>query len=442
MHSNPDKWTKNPDYDDTPYAREILLHGINRLAKHNIGRAVDRWQQLEQKYSFTPGGSAEIVRNLAVRAAKRKHALATRLLDEVHPYLVDDEIFHWRLRTALQMPNWYQLLRWTEGETPIDDIDLRWRYWRARALEETGKFDQARTIFKSLARERDYYGFMAADRIGETYHMNYRPLPENKAEMDRIASLPAMQRAFELYQLGTGYPARREWHHALNKMTTYQMQVAAALATRWGWYDRAILTMSKAHAYDDLVLRFPILYRQILDKYSHKRQLENSWLYGLVRAESAFQEEARSPAGALGLMQVMPRTGRQTAKRIGLKKFNSKKLLKAETNIPIGTAYLKQVLEEYNGNKVLATAAYNAGPNNVNSWLPKKGCEQADIWIEQIPFNETRKYVRRVLYFTNIYDWRLQQEIKPITQRMAAVLPRKQKIVASHNCTARQVSYN
>jgi soluble lytic murein transglycosylase len=138
----------------------------------------------------------------------------------------------------------------------------------------------------------------------------------------------------------------------------------------------------------------------------------------------------------------MPRTGRQTAKRIGLKKFNSKKLLKAETNIPIGTAYLKQVLEEYNGNKVLATAAYNAGPNNVNSWLPKKGCEQADIWIEQIPFNETRKYVRRVLYFTNIYDWRLQQEIKPITQRMAAVLPRKQKIVASHNCTARQVSYN
>jgi soluble lytic murein transglycosylase len=442
MHNNPDKWTKNPKYDDTPQAREILLHGIKRLARHDIGKAVDRLEQLQQKYSFTPGETADIERNLAVRAAIKKHALATRLLDAVHPDLIDDEVFHWRLLTALRTTDWYQLLRWTEGEASSDDIDLRWRYWHARALEETGKLDQARETFKTLANERDYYGFIAADRIGVSYNMNHHPLPENREELDRIAALPAMQRAFELYQLNTVYPARREWHHALNRLTTYQMQIAAALATQWGWYDRAILTMSKAHAYDDLVLRFPVLYQSIIDKYSSKRQLENGWLYGLVRAESAFQEDARSPAGALGLMQVMPKTGSMTARRIGLKKYSKNRLFKAETNVPIGSAYLKQMLGDFNGNMVLATAAYNAGPHRVKSWLPEKGCEEADIWIEKIPFNETRKYVRRVIYFTTIYDWRLQQEIKPITQRMAAVLPKNKTLIAKMDCSTQKISYN
>jgi soluble lytic murein transglycosylase len=442
MHNNPGKWTNNPTYDDTPKAREILLYGIKRLTRQNISRAVDRLEQLQQKYSFTPGETAKIERNLAVRAAIKKHALATRLLDAVHPDLVDDEVFHWRLRTTLRTSDWNQLLRWTEGDASNDDIDLRWRYWHARALEETGKLDQAKEIFKTLANERDYYGFIAADRIGVTYNMIHNPLPENREELERIATLPAMQRAFELYTLNTGYPARREWHHALNRLTTYQIQIAAALATQWGWYDRAILTMSKAHAYDDIVLRFPVLYQTLIDKYSIKRQLENSWLYGLIRAESAFQEDARSPAGAMGLMQVMPKTGSMTARRIGLKKYSKNKLYKAETNVPIGSAYLKQMLETFNGNMILATAAYNAGPHRVKSWLPKKGCEEADIWIEKIPFNETRKYVRRVLYFTSIYDWRLQQEIKPITHRMAAVLPKKQTLVAKMDCSTQIISYN
>ena len=443
IHNNPDKWTTSPGYEDTPYAREILSYGINRLARRDIGKAVDRWEQLEQKYSFTPGESADIERNLAIHAARGKHALAPRLLDAVHPDFIDDEVFHWRLRIALQALDWHQLVRWTEGEAPaIDDIDLRWRYWHGRALEETGEIDKAKEIFKALSGESDYYGFMAADRIGETYHMNHAPLPANRDEMDRIASIPAIQRASELYQLGMIYPARREWHHALNKMTSYQMQIAAALASGWGWYDRAILTMSKAHAYADLVLRFPIEYQQILDEYSQKRQIDTSWLYGLVRAESAFQEDAKSPAGALGLMQVMPETGRLTAKSIGLQKYSTEKLLAAETNIPIGSAYLKQMLETFNGNQALATAAYNAGPGRVKSWLPKAGCEEPDIWIEKIPFDETLKYVRRVLYYANVYDWRFQQEIKPISQRMAMVLPHKQPLVASMSCGGPKISYN
>jgi soluble lytic murein transglycosylase len=153
----------------------------------------------------------------------------------------------------------------------------------------------------------------------------------------------------------------------------------------------------------------------------------------LIRAESAFIEEVRSPAGALGLMQVMPATGKLTAKKIGLRKYNTKQLLQSSKNVRIGSAYLKQMYDSFNHNTVLATAAYNAGPTNVKRWLPKKRCEQTDIWIEKIPFTETRKYVRRILYFASVYDWRLKRKIKPIQQRVSLVQPNKQ-IAAKKSC--------
>jgi soluble lytic murein transglycosylase len=200
--------------------------------------------------------------------------------------------------------------------------------------------------------------------------------------------------------------------------------------------------MNKAKAYDNLVLRFPILFDELFDKYAKKRKIDRSWIYGLARAESAFIEDVKSPAGALGLMQVMPKTGAATAKRIGLKGFKTYKLTQAKTNIPIGTAYMKQMLDKFNGNIILATASYNAGPHRVNKWLPKQGCAEPDVWIEQIPFNETRKYVRRVLYFANIYDWRLGGKIKPIKDRMPLVTSKKNQKIANLSCTAIKISDN
>ena len=319
---------------------------------------------------------------------------------------------------------------------------MRWRYWHARALEETGEPAKAKEIYTELAKERDYYGFLAADKINVAYDMNHHPLPENLEEFNRIESLPAIKRAYEFFKLNMKYPGRREWHHALNNMTSYQMQMAAAVVTQWGWHNRAIFTMGRAKAYDNLELRFPILFDELLNKYAKKRNIDPSWMYGLVRAESAFIEDVRSPAGALGLMQVMPKTGKDTAKRIGLKGFKTSKLKQAETNIPIGSAYMKQMLDRFNGNMILATAAYNAGPHRVSKWLPKKGCEQPDIWVEHIPFNETRKYVRRVLTYANIYDWRLQTGIKPLKERMPLVTSNKNNLAANLSCTAIKISDN
>lgn len=443
MHQYPSKWTQNPGWEDSAQAREILLHGMRRLSGQNLDRALLNWRQLRSAYAFSPGQETEVDRLLAVNAARNKHKLAKELLDGIDNSSVDEELFQWRLRIALQDNDWQTLLRWTAGRVPeAETIHSRWIYWRARALENSADAGGSAELFRSITSERDYYGFMAADRLGIPYELNHHPLPEDLAEWQRLNDLPAVQRARELYLLGMTYSARREWHHALEGMTSYQMQIAAMIAADWGWHDRTILTMGKAEAYDDLLLRFPVPFEDALRRYADKRGLDLAWLFALVRAESAFMEDARSPAGALGLMQVMPVTAKETARSIGWRNYSVHDLLKAQANIPIGTAYLKFMLDRFDRNIVLATAAYNAGPGNVSSWIPKHDCLEPDVWIEKIPFEETRKYVQRILYYSSIYDWRLRQDITPVAQRMAAVHSQKPILVAGLSCAGRTVSMN
>ncbi len=428
MHHNPTAGTKNPKYPDTAVAREILLYGIKRLARQNITRSLRNWQKLQDNYNFIPVDIDDVNLVITVRAAKNKHPKAAGLLDKLNPLLDSDEIFHWCLRTALKNKDWQRLNRWTKDEPPeIPSVKYRWIYWRGRALEKIGDIEKANESYASIADQRDYYGFLAADRIGAKYQMNHYPLPEDLEAKNKISHLPGIRRARELFVLYGDYRARREWQHALRSMTNYQKQIAAQLASEWGWYDRAIFTMSAAHAYNDLELRFPITYRDDIEKYAKKRNLDTAWIFALMRSESAFMEKVKSPAGALGLMQIMPATGRLTARKIGMKKFRTSDLLVAKKNIALGTAYMKEMQDKFNGSHMLATAAYNAGPGRSVKWSPKKGCKEPDIWIEQIPFNETRAYVKRVIFYASIYDWRLGHEVIPLKQRMNAIYPYNSK---------------
>lgn len=442
MHQNPARRTRKVRYKDTEIARHILVHGIRRLASRNIDMAISRWQTIKSAYGFNEQQRAETERNLAVRATLGKHKKARQLLDALPNDQIDKSIFHWRIVAALNEKDWALLLKWTEGKPADEELRSRWLYWRARALEETRDKVAADEYFKTLAEERDYYGFMAADRIGQPYKMNHFPLPADLETWQELSELPAIVRARELYILGLVYPARREWHHALDSMTSYQMQITAALAGNWGWHDRVILTLGRAKAYDDLALRFPMPYEPTLNKYANKRSLNLSWMLALTRAESAFMEDARSPAGALGLMQVMPATGKETARKIGFRTYRNSYLLDATKNITIGSAYLMQMYQRFEGSMILATAAYNAGPHNVMKWLPKSGCMEADIWIEKIPFNETRKYVQRILYFSSIYDWRRKQPITKLQQRMSTVHPLNELQLANLSCSRQQISLN
>lgn len=444
MHRNPAQELRNPQLADTPKSREILMHGLIRLAYRDVDQALKRWQQLQTHFDFQPAERDQIGRHLAVRAADDEHRQALPLLDQVAADQVDGVVFIYRLRYALNNDNWQKLRAWTSGEPPQDVDKAQWQYWHARALEQLGNNEKARDIYHQLAAQRDFYGFLAADRLGVGYQMNHFPVPVTEEQRQKVADTPALSRAFEFLALGEEYNARREWHHMLGNMTSFQMQIAAELAADRGWHDQAILAMGRAKAYDDLKVRFPVLYHDALQKYASKHNLDLAWVYGLIRSESAFWEDARSPAGALGLMQVMPRTGKETARKIGMKNFSSNQLLEARYNIPIGSRYLKMMYDNFNGNMILATAAYNAGPHRVKSWLPKSGCMEPDIWIENIPFYETRNYVKRVLSYASIYDWRLQGERKPISARMAVVQPLRKSdtMLAGLNCSAAALSMN
>jgi soluble lytic murein transglycosylase len=206
-------------------------------------------------------------------------------------------------------------------------------------------------------------------------------------------------------------------------MNDRELQIAAVIAGRWGWHARAIRTVVMSGHPDDLELRFPVIYRDVIEANAAKYEIDSGLIYGVVRQESAFVADARSDAGAIGLMQLLPSTGRAGIRRLRLNARVEDALLSVEHNVSLGVNYLKRVLDRYSGNQVLATAAYNAGPSRVNSWMPDETVD-ADLWVETIPYNETRGYVKNVLAFAAVYEYRLGKQPTRLTTRMPVIAPR------------------
>ncbi|MGI9229806.1 MAG: transglycosylase SLT domain-containing protein [Gammaproteobacteria bacterium] len=432
LHHNPDRWTRNINYADDDVSRAMILHGMRRLTRVSIDKTVARWNELKGRYDFSQEQIDSLDKYLAARAAAKLNPKAITLLHNLDDDLIDERMFQWRLRTALHEKDWHIVKEWTLPPAPDARLESRRLFWQARALYALNETEPALAIFTDLSKGRGYYAFRAADHLGLEYDFGHRPLPEDPAAWEETTQHPFMLRAREFYLLKKTRHARREWDYGLDTLSPKQMQIAAAIAGDWGWYDRAIITLGRAQAYDNLTLRFPLLFEKRIKQYADKRDVDLSWMYSVVRAESAFMVQVRSPAGALGLMQVMPRTGRLTARSIGYRRFNKSMLLTEKHNVAIGSAYLRQMLDQFNHNHVLATAAYNAGPHNIMRWLPKKMCTDPEIWIETIPFKETRQYVRRILYYASIYDWRLQRDIVPVAKRIQSIPTRKQLVAKLH----------
>jgi peptidoglycan lytic transglycosylase len=300
--------------------------------------------------------------------------------------------------------------------------DSQWRYWTARILEATGNKDEARRLYESLAQDRSYYSFLAADRIGADYSMQHVSTDATPEEVSAMLARPGIQMAQELYLMGQVTDSRRQWNWITRRMNNRELAVAAVIARQWGWHDRAILTVARSDHQDDLELRFPVLYRDVIETNAAEYGIDPSWVYGVVRQESAFVADARSQAGALGLMQLMPSTGRLTGRKLNMPIHSNRAMLKIENNLRLGVSYLKDVLGRNNGNEVLATASYNAGPNRVNSWMPDRKMD-ADIWVETIPYAETRDYVKNVMSYTTVYDYRLGSHPERLSNRMPIIAP-------------------
>ena len=394
------------------------------MSRRNPSQAAETWNRLIMNFAFSEAVFDETEAHIAIALARKKapeamHWLANLNSDE------NKEVREWRVLTAINQDDWGDAIFWLNQLLPEEQNSHRWLYWRARALEETGKLNRAQVIYSDLAQKRDYYGFIAADRLDTSYHFEDRPLTFSHDEITEIESQPSLIRARELYAIGDVLNARREWYSKTKKMDTEALLKAASLAHQWGWHDRVIHTLGKARYLDDLEMRFPLLHRDQVTHQAGVQKIDPSWAYAVIRQESAFAADARSPKGAMGLMQIMPRTGRLIARDLNTKLNNNRQLLNANTNIRFGISYLRKVMNRFKQNTVLATAAYNAGSQRVKSWMPEEEAISPDRWIENVPFKETRNYLKQVLAFTAIYDERMKRPITPLKLRMPEIEPRQ-----------------
>ena len=424
MHRNPQAELRNLRYPvETPVARQIVRYGVVRAAYSDPDQAMQLWQALQEQHEFFGEDQNYVMRYIGLLAAQAHHPRAVEWLSSVSAAADDENVRHWRVRAAIRSGEWQTGLRFLAGLTETEQRDGEWRYWKARMLEQTGEAREAKGLYRELARERSYYGFLAADRAGVDYTMQHVGVDASPEEVTTMLARPGIQMARELFQMGDTVAARRQWSWTTRRMNNRELAVAAVLARHWGWHDRAILTVAKSDHLDDLELRFPVLYRDLVEANAERNRIDPDWVYGVLRQESAFVSDARSPAGALGLMQLMPATGRLTGRRINLHLSSTSAILNPDINVQLGTSYLRNVLDSNNGNQVLATASYNAGPNRVREWLPQRQGLDADAWIDTVPYTETRNYVKNVMAFTAVYAFRLETTLRRLTERMPRVLP-------------------
>ena len=407
-----------------PQTSAVLLHGLWRWSSRNSVAAAQALEILKQRYRLPDNERwQQLERRLAVFLASRGHPSAAARLASLRPDQVDDAVAEWRVRVPLRQRHWSAALQAIQRMPAALRADSTWRYWQARSLEHTDQQAMAKTIYRDIADRRDFYAFLAAERLGQPHQMGHQALIVSDAALNDLAQQPAVQRARELFLLGRSPQARIEWRHASREWTPEQLKIAAQLAHRWGWHDRAIATLARGNHWDDLHLRFPLPHRKTIQRHSETFKIDLAWAYAVMRQESLFQHDVSSSAGAMGLMQIMPGTGRKISSELNQPLQGRYALLNIDTNIRFGSYYLRAMLNRLQGNAVLATAAYNAGPSRARRWLPEQIPLPADIWIETIPFSETRKYVKRVLAYAAIYEWRLQRPQPNLQKRMARILP-------------------
>ena len=329
----------------------------------------------------------------------------------------------WRIRFFIAQQNWPQVLDAISRLSPDQQGELEWTYWASRALTMTGSSDLALDGFQKVALSNSWYGFLAADHLQAPYDLTPKTTRPDEAIINQVATRTDVEVARLLFDEGLTVMARRQWDFVLGRLTETEQQAAAILANRWNWHSRSAVTAHQSGLTDDYELRYPLAYEMPLKRASDAHDLSLSLLSGLMRSESLFMHDIRSPAGALGLMQVMPRTGRQVAKRLNIRWRGNNTLINPSTNIRIGSFYLAEQLKRF-GHPALAAAAYNAGPHRVSRWLPDDPVP-LDVWVAAVPFTETRNYIQRVLGAQVIYEWRYNARLTRLTELAAPLIAKK-----------------
>ena len=309
--------------------------------------------------------------------------------------------------------------------------DPTWTYWKARALVNAGGDErraQARELYQGIAGTRGFYEMLALEELGQRVVAATRPAPLTPEERNAARMNPSLNRGLYAIAIGLRPEGTREWNYATNLhdrggMDDRALLAAADFACQREVWDRCINTSERTKGVIDVEQRFPMPFHDTVLRKSQDIGLDPAYVYGLIRQESRFIMDARSGVGASGLMQVMPATARWTARKIGMTDFTPGQINDRETNITIGTNYLKLALDDFDDSMALAAAAYNAGPGRPRSWRNGPVLDAA-IWAENVPFNETRDYVKKVLANTTNYAAIITGRPQSLKERLGRVGPR------------------
>ncbi len=346
----------------------------------------------------------ELRRSIALGLALDRSVDAPDVYASLPDSVLDDRSREWRVRSALWNGRYAQAYDWLQRMPPTQAADPRWTYWRARCMQLLGR--DARPVYQSLLNENSYYGLLAAHRLQRGYEPRMRGFDDDAAVQKQLSQQPGFVRAQELFLLGDRERwANLEWSRATRDLDATQSLQAARLASRWGWHVQTVGLLAKQGVYDMLELSYPNAYIAQIGAAADDVGMPPNWIYALMRQESLFNARAQSPSNAYGLLQLLLPTAREVSRRRGSARPDVEDLFRPEVNIPLGATYLREMRDRFGGQFAPATAAYNAGPNAVQRWLPSAPVE-GDIWIENIPYNETRGYVQKVMWNFAVRGWR------------------------------------
>lgn len=408
-----------------PVDAEALLDGWQRLARKDPDAALARAARLQERRAPDAAAFSPYARALALGLSWSRRPEALAWFAKIAPADVDALAAEWWARSALWNGDWPTVQRAIAALPADQRAEQRWRYWSARAAAATGDATAA-AQFAGLAAEDGWYPALAAAQAGSTYAPHPQPLPADDAALARLADDAGFVRAHELFRLGRRAPAANEFWAAVGALEAPVKPQAAILAMRWGWYEQGVAVASSQKIFTDYALLYPRPYDLPVRQGAALSGLPSHLIYGVLRQESLYRADAVSRANAYGLLQMLAETAARTARKWAQPVPSPNALFDPATNVPLGAAHLRDLLDRFAGQLPVAIAGYNAGPNAAARWLPVQPLP-ADIWIENIPFNETRSYVQRVLWHSLVFAWAasdgkpqpVEPWLKPIAQPAA-----------------------
>lgn len=397
-----------------------LLDGWTRYARADAVAAARRYAAFIEARGLDARAASPYALAVAVALSWSRHDGALDFFSRTHPQDFDDRAHEWHARAAIWAGDWALARKVIEAMPEPLRTQHRWRYWHARAAERLGHEALAREGYAAVLPTDNWYAVLSAARLGVRFAPTLQRIALQDAAIAELAASPAFTRTRELILCELQEAAQFEWRVAFEALTPGQRTQAVGLASRWGWHLPAIAAAAQLGLFNDYELLYPRPYDAVVRVAAARARLREELIYAVIRQESLYRADAGSSAGALGLMQLLPTTARRTARRWGLPAPTRTSLLEPSVNVPIGATYLRELLDGAGGQPALALAGYNAGPAAARRWLPEAPME-TDVWVENIPYNETRAYVQKVAWHEIVFAWLVDQKPRDVNSWLGVI---------------------